>query len=434
MNEIKRTEKMINSINKNALFFDLSLLSKKTPYSIPLWEETRKKLIIFERKFIEVNLEEMKTRIYDNGEIVDEIPILAKGNPLNWGGTPSGVYKVLNKYNSAYSNPVEAYMPFAIQFYGKYFLHGIPYYKDGTPIISRFSGGCVRYTNKNAEKIFNFSEKGMPILIIDKNKNDFNYQEIDEKEVPGVSAESFFIADLDSGTVLLEKNSNEIMPIASITKLMTAIVVSENIGLNRNILINDEMINSYGEYGKTPEIKLGHRYQLIDLLYPLLTRSSNQAAEILSYFMGKEKTIELMNEKALSLNMIKTKFDDTCGISDKNVSSASDLFYLARYLHNNFEPILLVSKSEKVSQVEIQKFNLNKIENRNIFVYDSTFKGGKTGFTNASANTALFIFTFSKGKEKRNIVINLLKSKGLKRDTQLLYNWLKNNYFKEEDI
>jgi D-alanyl-D-alanine carboxypeptidase len=427
MIEIKKTDEIINGINRNALFFDISLNKKRTPYYLPLWEEIKDRLIIFEKKFIEVNLDEMKTKIYNNGEIIQEIPILAKGNPKNWGGTPSGIYKILNKHNSAYSNSVQVHMPFAIHYYGKYFLHGIPYYSDGTAINSIFSGGCVRYTNENSKKFFNFTEQDMPILVIDKNRDNFEYKEIKEKYFLDISAESFLVADLGSGAVLLEKNSNNIMSIASITKLMTAIVVSENITLNRTILVNQEMLNCCNTYGETPEIKSGYSYQLIDILYPLLIKSSNQSAEILSYFLGKDETIKLMNEKALSLNMTKTQFHDMSGLSEKNISTATDLFYLARYLNNNFEPILSISKSERVNQVQFLKFDLNKIQNKNIFIHDPAFKGGKTGFTNASANTALFIFSF----KNRDIVINLLKSKHLKKDTQLLYEWILENYFKE---
>ncbi len=428
--ETKETKSFINRSNNIYSFYDLSLYQKETPFLIPLWDELKQKMISYGNNFVEVNLEEKKTRMYENGEIKDEFPIQAIGNPLNWGGTPVGIYNVLEKYSSAFSNSVEAHMPYAVQFYGKYFLHGQPYYRGGTLITSFYSGGCVRYSNANAKKIFDFTDNGASILIIDKKRDDYEYPEINPDSYPEVSAESFIVADLDSGTVLLEKNLNKKMPIASITKLMTAVVVSENIGLNRSIFVTEEMINYYNEYGETPEIKTGIRYQLIELLYPLLVRSSNQSSEILASFLGKERTVSMMNKKARTINMRNTSFNDTSGLSDKNISTSKDLFYLGRYLLNNFSPILSITKSEMVPKIEYLRFNLNELENRNIFIHDSTFVGGKTGFTNASKNTALFIFELEdKNGKKRNIIITLLKSEGLKRDTQSIYTWLSKNYF-----
>ncbi len=432
---MKETNETKNFIEKSSRVYFLQnyfSYQRKTPFLIPLWEDLKQKMIAYGNDLVEVNLEENKTRMYENGELKSEVNIQAKGNPLNWGGTPVGVYNVLGKYGSAFSNSVEAHMPFAIQFYGKYFLHGQPYYTDGTRITSFYSGGCIRYSNQEAKKIFDFLNDETSILVIDKKRDNYSYPEINPDSYPEVSAESFLVADLDSGMVLLEKNSNERMPIASITKLMTAIVVSENIGLNRNILVSQEMLDYYNDYGETPEIKQGARYQLIELLYPLLVRSSNQSSKILSNFLGKEKTIKMMNDKAKSMRMTKTSFNDTSGLSNKNISTANDLFYLGRYLFNNFKPILSITKSELVPQLQHLRFNLSELENRNIFVYDSNFVGGKTGFTNDSKNTALFIFNLKdKEKEQRNIIITLLRSEGLKRDTQSIYAWLLENYFEK---
>ncbi len=430
INEIKKAENYIGFLNRIYSLNDFYSYQKETPYLIPLWEDLKKKMIINEYDFVEIDMEERKTRIYKNGNLEDEFLIQAIGNPLNWGGTPVGVYDVLGKYGSAFSNSVEAHMPYAIQFYGKYFIHGEPYYSGGQRIISTYSGGCIRYSNENARKIFDFIKDDTLIFIVDKKRDDFDYNKINPPALPDVSAESFFVADMDSGTVLLEKNSNKKMPIASITKLMNAVVVSENIGLNRSILVTDEMLEYYNNYGETPEIKTGVRYQLIELLYPLLSRSSNQSAEILSRFLGKEKTIEMMNDKAKSIKMRKTSFADTSGLSSDNISTANDLFYLGRYLFNNFKPILSITKSKRAPKIQYLRFNLNELENRNIFIYDPEFMGGKTGFTNYSKNTALFIFKIPYSENiNRNIVIILLKSEGLKKDTQAIYSWLLKTYF-----
>ncbi len=396
------------------------------PFKMRLWEEKREQMILLEKTFLEIDLTEMKSRLYQDGKKVRELPILARGNISNWGGSPVGLYTVLNKYMAAYSNSTEVYMPFAIHYYGKYFLHGVPYYPSGETIYSRFSGGCLRYLDEDAKKIFDFVEEEMPILVIDNYRDDFEYPEKKELEPVKLSAESFLVADIQSGDVLIEKNSWKRIPIASITKLMTAIVVSENIGLNRGVIIKNEMLDVYGS---NPGIEEGEVYQMIELLYPLLTRSSNQSAEALTGFLGREKTINLMNEKARSLMMNQTSFADPSGLDSRNISSPQDLFYLARYIHNNFPAIFSITKGKILPQVETMRFDLDELGNRNIFIYDSTFVGGKTGFTNASGQTALFVFNFKNGTEKRDIAIILLRSKNVKNDTQAIYKWLLENYF-----
>ncbi len=424
VNELDALSNVV-TLNQSYFFF-----KKSTPFEIYLLHDLKNKMISERQSFIEVNLQEMTTRLYQNGDLNQEFKIIAKGNPLNWGGSPTGIYRVMDKHVTAYSNSTMVYMPFAIQYYGKYFIHGIPYYPGGNRIFSTYSGGCIRHSDMDAQKIFQFSEIDMPLLVIDKKRNPLDVSFIEENKELDILAESFMIADIDSGVVLAEKNYLQRKPIASITKLMTAIVALENIGLNRSVSINQEMINN--GYGYSPGFEEGKRYQLIELLYPLLTRSSNQAAEALTGFMGRDKTIQLMNEKAQLILMTNTKFTDPSGIENTNISTTRDLFYLARYIHNNFPLLLSITKGDRVPMIQYLRFDLDEIGNKNIFIYDPTFIGGKTGFTNASKQTGLFVFSLFYEQQKRDIAIIFLRSTNVKRDAQTAYGWLLQNGFTKE--
>ena len=127
--------------------------------------------------------------------------------------------------------------------------------------------------------------------------------------------------------------------------------------------------------------------------------------------------------------MENTVFTDPSGYDPGNTSNAKDLFYLARYLLNNRPPILKITRSEKVRSFGELDFEVEELWNKNIFAHDSTFVGGKTGFIKSSRYTSLFIFEFEKDGEKRNIAIILLASQNLKRDTQIIYKWVQENYF-----
>jgi len=410
--------------------------------------ETEKKQEFISQKtdFLEINLQEMKARIYKKGILEKEISVLAKGDPLFWGGVPSGLYKVISGYKRAFSNIAQVYMPWSINFYGKYYLHGEPYYSNGKKSNFDYTGGCIRFSDEDAEYLYNTTEIEMPILIIDKENDGYKYknprrstpQNLDfhgyavkydswkkGEAIPELSAQSWLMADLDNYYILAEKNSERIMPMASLTKLMTALVVIENNDLRKSIWVNKEMLNAFGS---TPGLEAGKRYNLVELLHPLLIQSSNDAAEILTYFKGRKKTIELMNEKTKMIGMENTFYEDPSGLSEKNVSTAKDLFYLGRYIFNVRPPLLKISKGETIET--FGKVNFKDLHNKNIFPDSQDFLGGKTGFILESRYTGMFMFELPlPDNTSHNIIIILLKSEDLKDDTQkLLTWWFEENY------
>ena len=184
------------------------------------------------------------------------------------------------------------------------------------------------------------------------------------------------------------------------------------------------------EYGETEGIKAGEELGVVELFYPLLIESSNDAASVLSHFIGEERFITLMNEKAKSILMKETNFSDVSGYDPGNEATAKDLFYLARYISNNRPPIWEITKGNPVRVFGETKFDIGGLWNKNIFVEDPTFIGGKTGFIKTSKHTAIFLFKFQKPlEEEQNIVIILLGSDNRRADTQKIYLWLREHYF-----
>lgn len=402
---------------------------KETRY-LKSFEDIKNDFILQKRDFLEVNLDQMKVRLWLKGDLEREFPILTKGDPQGWGGSAAGLYKITSGNRLSFSLISNVYMPQALHYYGKYYIHGEPYYPGGKKLSSNVSGGCIRLNNEDAKEVYELTELNMPVLVIDKEKDNYKYHDKKISGFPEISADSFLVADLDSGFVFAEKNSQKQFPIASITKLMTAIVVTENVDLRKSIRVEKKMLEGYGS---TKGLEIGKRFRVTELLYPLLIESSNDAAEILSFFLGREKTIRLMNEKSKAILMEKTSFVGPSGFDPKNVSTAQDLFYLARYIFYNRPPLFKITKGEMVQNFGEIQFQIKDFWNKNIFIADPSFVGGKTGFIPESKQTALFIFRFTdkKGKE-RNIVISLLESKNSKADTQKIYIWLQKNYFKSK--
>jgi hypothetical protein len=428
-------ERMVSEIISiyNAPQIQIKRLVKKTkqePIYLRLFEDVKKDLILKETNFLEIHLSEMKIRLYKKGLLEKEVSILKKGELQEWGGSAVGLYKIMSGNKLSFSLVSEVYMPYALRYYGKYYIHGEPYYPGGQKTQYDISGGCISLKDEDSKIIYESAELNMPVLVIDKEKDGYKYETKKVADFPQISAQSYLLADLDSGYVFAEKDSQSQFPLASITKLVTAIVVAENVDLTKSIFIEKQMCDA--GYGSTKGLEPGQSFRIVELFYPLLIESSNDAAEALSYFLGRAKTIKLMNEKAKSILMENTNFVDPSGFDPESVSTAQDLFYLARYVFDVRPLLLEITKGKEVLSFGQVKFDIKELWNKNVFINDPTFLGGKTGYTKAAKQTAMFIFRFSdKDNIERNITIILLGSENNEADTQKIYIWLQNNYFQK---
>lgn len=397
----------------------------------------KENLILARSDFLEANLSQMKVYFYKAGVLEKEFPILVKGDPQGWGGSAAGFYQVISGNKISYSIVADVYMPYALRYYGKYYIHGEPYYPGGGKRYTDATGGCIQLSDESAKAIFNLAEIDMPFLVVDKENDNYSYLNKKSSQLPEISAESYLVADLDSGFVFAEKKSKEQWPTASLAKLMTAVVVAENVDLRKSIQITPEMLAGFGS---TEGLTAGKSFRVVELFYPLLISSSNDAAQSLSYFLSWDRTVKLMNEKAKAILMENTEFVGPGGFSAENVSTAQDLFYLAKYILNNRPPLFQISKGEKVRAFgEVRFENLN---NKNLFFEDPDFIGGKTGYLPASKHNGIFLFRFPIGSNlERRVVIVLLGSENLdsdiaslKSDTGKIINWLKENYFPQLEM
>jgi len=238
-----------------------------------------------------------------------------------------------------------------------------------------------------------------------------------------VGAKSFLGADLRNNFVFAEKNSATQVPIASLTKLMTAIVSTEYINIERAIVITSDVLVSTSK----PRLRVGQKATVLDLLYPLLTESSNEAGMAIAKTLGAERFVELMNEKAKAIGMKNTHFVDATGSSYENVSTAQDLFQLAKYLYNNRAFVLTISRGD----IEKSAYNpplWSNLENFNIFSKDPSFVGGKVGQNSAAGETALSIFEVEKGGTKRPVVAIVLGSENRTADATSIINFIRESY------
>lgn len=370
-------------------------------------------------KAVLANLETMKLSMYEKGILVEEIDIVSKGRPGTPWETPSGKYEVLYKKENHFSSIGHVYMPSSIQFFGNFFIHGWPYYPDGTPVPEGYSGGCIRLTQEDALKVFNFTEKGTPIIVLgsEYSPDDTGGSYIvDSSRKADIRAESFLVADLETGEVILEKARSQVRPIASITKLMTALVYLEVVSQYQTATISQRAVDTEGFRGNfTP----GEKISTGDLVYPLLLESSNDAAEVMAEHYGRKIFIEQMNNKASSIGLDSTFFYDPSGLSKLNVSSAEDLFRLLQHIYLNKRHVL------DVTLLEEYRTEAHMWTNNSRFLKDEGLIGGKNGFTDEAGKTQVVLYSMPLAEfEDRKVAIVLLSTPDVAKDVNEIKNYL----------
>jgi D-alanyl-D-alanine carboxypeptidase/poly-gamma-glutamate capsule biosynthesis protein CapA/YwtB (metallophosphatase superfamily) len=239
--------------------------------------------------------------------------------------------------------------------------------------------------------------------------------------LPAMTAKAYLVGDLAGGKILVDKNSGDIFPIASVTKLMTAIVSVENIDQSSYATVTAQALATYGMEGG---LSLGEKIRVGDLLYPLFFESSNDAAEVLAEKMGREKFLAIMNGKAASIGMKSTHFDDPSGLSSNNVSSAQDLYALARYIYEKHQELIAITRKKRYAAQAAFGTRAHVWINRNQYVRDNNadYLGGKTGYTPEAQQTMVAIFSqaFQKGTSTPVAAVVLNSASRLKDINSLL--------------
>ncbi|MEH6436121.1 serine hydrolase [Massilia sp. DD77] len=217
-----------------------------------------------------------------------------------------------------------------------------------------------------------------------------------------------FVLDQNSSEVLFEKNASVALPIASITKLMTGLVVVQaNQDLDEVLRITDADVDRH-KYSSS-RLPVGARMTRRELLHIALMSSENRAASALgrNYPGGIEAFVAAMNAKARELGMNDTHYVDASGLSSRNVSSARDLAKLVASAHQ--EPILREYSTTKDSVVKASGRPM-RYANTNYLVALPDWNIGiqKTGFIN-EAGRCLVMQAMIQG---RNVIMVFLDSKG----------------------
>ncbi len=251
-----------------------------------------------------------------------------------------------------------------------------------------------------------------------------------------VTAEAVAVIDLDRNEIILEKNADKEIVLASLTKMMSAYTVIDNVDdLNQRVRITDDDL--YALWGFTQAgIEVGQKLSYMDLLYAMMLYSGADASQALANHVGGNNAgfVKMMNEEAQKLGMRHSHFADSFGRDDNNVSTARELaFFLKIALENDTYRKIFTTTTKRLSTgLEVTNYV------RSIATFygydDKLLIGNKPGYTEVAGlllasyvkvNNHNYGIIVCKSKENKDLTTHVI-------DTYKIINYLENNTYKEK--
>lgn len=276
---------------------------------------------------------------------------------------------------------------------------------------------------------------------------EFNYMPIyspaysgTELEISALSYLGAYLGKDGQPIILAEKNSEDLLPMASLTKLMTAITAYKNYNLEDEVTMGPK-VNDWPDSSK--RFIPGTSFKVSELLKALLIESNNDVAMALADKMGMDNFLSAMNDEAKELGIITTYYDNPVGIDPAskkeiiNYSTAKDLLVLAQEIINNYPEILEITSLPRYDiKTALGSYNHTAIstdkfltdENEKLLCQGQPLKilGGKTGSTDLSKKNLLLVA--EPPNKVGHLVTIVLSADDNFKDTSKLVNWLCDSY------
>lgn len=276
--------------------------------------------------------------------------------------------------------------------------------EEDPTFISHLSRGIKYSSGDDGDLGYGLFENLPASVLTSQDKRDST---VENNKNSAISALAYAVTDIDRDTVIFEKDADRLLPIASITKLVTAVVSDKLIDNDEPIEITEK---SYSTEGNSGKLRLGEKIKAKEMLYPLLMVSSNDAAEALAAKHGRAAFIKEMNNWVNSIGAYRTHFTDPSGLSPSNLSTARDISTILKWIKKNEPSIFDITLTKEKS------IRSHTWINPTHFLSYSSYAGGKNGYTTEADRTTAALFSF--GAAKRLYSVVLLGSK--QRDTDTL--------------
>jgi D-alanyl-D-alanine carboxypeptidase (penicillin-binding protein 5/6) len=298
-------------------------------------------------------------------------------------------------------------------------------------LVSFFGVFAINIFQENLESSF-YAQISQPFQNISLIKIPEKPQKPD-LEIQAKSAISVKIDESQNQKIIFRNNINQSLPIASLTKLMTAVIVLENqasYDFSQLVTISKEAVSQDENFGN---LRIEEKLSVKDLFNIMLIESSNDAAWALAEVIGVEEFVKKMNQKAESLNLTNTYFVNPTGLDPavlkepNNCSSTRDLSKLAKYILRSQPIIFEVSLKGSYEAFDDSGQFRHLAVNRNEFLNlssDLNIVGGKTGYTEEAGGCMVLILKDGEGKFFINVVLGTPTQKARLEEMKKIISYL----------
>lgn len=252
-----------------------------------------------------------------------------------------------------------------------------------------------------------------------------------------IDAKASLIVELNSGKIIHEENAEDKNYPASVTKILTAILVLENCELNDVATVTRSAISNIPSGYVIAPLFVGEKMKVEDLLYALMLKSANDAAYVLAEHVGGsvEGFSDMMNKKAEEIGCKNSHFVNPNGIHNSDhYTTAYDMYLISKYAMENKTFVKIVSTyqyalpaTNKYSRSDRIMKNTNNFINPTSRFYDKNVKGIKTG-TTLQAGNCLITDTTKNGFDVITVILGAKTKDSKFSETKKMINYMFENY------
>lgn len=276
-------------------------------------------------KMVLADLPKRTITLYEDGVVQRTIPIVSIGKPGTAWETPAGNYEILTKENLHFSSLGNVWMPYSMQFFGNFFVHGWPYYPDGTPVATGYSGGCIRLATIDAQALYEFASIGTPLRVLGgegvstkESMAGSSYYLTNGGDRPDISGAAYVAADAETGAILFARNATALHTSESTARLMAG-------------LVSVEVVNQFAPLRTT--FSSGEADMVLgDDIIALLLNGNESAVAAFRARAGEKRFDGAMEGKARAMGLAQSAF---IGEPLSATTTAKDMSIFARYLYRN---------------------------------------------------------------------------------------------------
>ncbi|UCG61845.1 MAG: D-alanyl-D-alanine carboxypeptidase [Candidatus Zixiibacteriota bacterium] len=243
------------------------------------------------------------------------------------------------------------------------------------------------------------------------------------REGPYLNLKSALLVNYDNGEVLYAKNADEVRPVASLTKLVTAMVILDK---NIDMKLTEKIIKEDARRSSRSRLRVGYELTVRDLMHAMLMNSDNRAARALARLVSGSTArfaVE-MNRKIKKLGLKNTVFFEPSGLDSRNVSTAHEIAKILHYAHDYDVIRQITAKKKYRVKVQNRKNTYLQMANTNLLIH-SRYKvlSGKTGYIRAADYCLTSLIRNGQGENLTLVVLGAPGDRLRFKEARRLADW-----------